>query len=155
MKMVRILLIAVLVGACAGSAFSQSEEASRRLAVANALAGLVGFGTGQYYLGRNGLGFLVGDAVGAGCVVGGLALDIYGWEQSGWFTSSQPSAVPLIAGSVLLVGGSAVYIVTRIWEIVDMVRLNQALRREDGVVGMLPTVEVRPEAVAFGVAITY
>ncbi len=138
----------------ANSLFAKPQETPRQAWPAYAFSILLGFGTGQYYLGENGTGFLIGDVGGIVCMVGGYV----------YMASALISAASLSPGSSLttvgtgyaIVGvGAVVYLVSRVWEVVDIFGTAERLRKGGKVAGLQPVIDVRPDAVAFEVSYSY
>jgi hypothetical protein len=146
-KLVSLVLL-VLIGAEALSA--QEAVAPPKASLARLLGVLVGFGAGQYYLGVDGTGFLVGDAIGAAGAGIGYAIFASSFVGIGRYRTS-----PHDTGLAILGGGTVVLLVSRIWELSDLFGRIERGRREGSVAQVQPVVNVRETSFEVGVSIRY
>ncbi|MGA2766474.1 MAG: hypothetical protein ABSG17_24280 [Spirochaetia bacterium] len=147
-RLSKVVCLTVIVFLAAGAIFAQQTQAPRSSTSAIILTLLLGFGSGQYYLGDNGVGFLLGDAIG---VVGvGVGYAVFASSFVGYYryqTSTFDEGLALVAG------GAIVLLVTRIWEIVDIFGRVEKGRQEGTVVEMEPVIDVRNTSFEAGVSI--
>ncbi len=152
-RSLKILAIVLVVLFCAGTLFAQSEG-KKAAWPAYPLSIILGFGTGQFYLGENGLGFLIADVVAYGAVIGGGIYMVSAAAAA--VLNPDPVAALAEASTAALVGytiigvGSVVWLVSRIWEVVDTFGAVDRLSKAGKVAALEPTLEVRPDGVAFG-----
>lgn len=143
----KILAIVLIVLFCAGVLFAQSGPASKPGWPAYAFSILLGFGTGQFYLGENGVGFLVGDlALYAG--IAGYYVNLLTLPY-GDYSALQTR---IFVGSAILGIGSVITLVSRVWEIIDVIGSVDRLTKEGKVASLTPTLEIRPTGVCFGLS---
>jgi len=144
-----LLLVLVLA---AGGAFAEGAQAKSAFP-AYALSFLLGFGTGQYYLGENGTPFLIGDAVGLGLEVGGLIYEVVSAASVTSDSASYESAVTgvYVGYGIVLVGG-IVYMVSHVWEILDVFSAVDRARQAGTVAAVSPIIDVTTTAYEPGIA---
>jgi hypothetical protein len=153
MQRIRVLAVVMLLALAVGSVFGAAPETPRPAWPAYGLSILLGFGTGQYYLGENGTGFLIADAGGIACMVGGY---VYMLSAVGALALNPSASLDTLYIGYGIVGvGAAVWAVSRIWEIVDIFGTAERLRQEGKVASLQPVLDVRPDAVAFEVSYSY
>ena len=144
----RVVVVILLVFLAGGTAFADTTGAKPAWP-AYALSLLLGFGSGQSYLGTNGIGFLVGDCVGIGTVAaGGLYVAIALWSgEAALLTGSGPSETDFMTsvtvGYGIMIAGLAVWAVSRVWEVIDTFGTAGRLTDEGRLV-VAPAVEVSP-----------
>jgi len=140
LKVVALLLLAFLAG---GSL--SAEEQPKAAAPAYLLSAFVGFGTGQYYCGANGIGFLVVDIVGVGVVV-------YGLGSASGSTFSQG-----LQGAAFIELGGLVLLVSRIGQIINVFGAVERAKREGRLADVVPVinVDIRRTSFELGVALRY
>ena len=151
-RLFKVVCLTVIIFLAAGAIFAQQTQAPRSSTSAIILTLLLGFGSGQYYLGDNGIGFLLGDAIGVVGVGVGYAVfasSFVGYGYSRYQTSTFDEGLALVAG------GAIVLLVTRIWEIVDIFGRVEKGRQEGTVVEMEPVLDVRNTSFEAGVSIHY
>ncbi len=158
-KSFKVLAIVLVVLFCAGTLFAQSDEGKKAAWPAYAFSILLGFGTGQFYLGESGVGFLLGDLAGVAGVIGG---SVYFFSASvAAITNPDPIAAATELGTATLIAytiigvGTVVTLVSRIWEVVDTIGTVDRLTKEGRVAVLMPTLDVRPNAVSFGLSYRY
>ncbi|HVN77549.1 MAG TPA: hypothetical protein VMW38_00995, partial [Terriglobia bacterium] len=134
-RLVKVVLLMLLVFLAAGSVFAQTTPPPKSSTPAYLLAILLGFGSGQYYVGENGTPFLIGDLAGWGMEIAGY-LVILSDASSASYTSTADT------GAYLVLGGAAVLLVSRIWEIVDVFGAVDKARAA-GRVAVVPVIDVK------------
>ena len=150
-----MLLIVLLLVTATGGVFAQAAESPRTAWPAYGLSIFLGFGTGHYYLGESGTMFLIGDAGGIAIMVGGYVY-MYSALMSSVTSGSTSSSVSAITTGYAVVGvGAVIYLVSRVWEIVDIFGTTDRLRRDGKVVGLRPVIDARPDAVSFVLSYQY
>jgi hypothetical protein len=155
-RFLRIVTMALLILLAGGALFAQgSAKASWP---AYPLAIIVGYGTGQYYVGANGTPFLIADVVGDAALYGGL---IYAVVSAASVIGNQSMSGAANATTGVLVGygiagvGSVVLLVSRIWQIVDVFGAVDKARADGKVVEVVPVVDVRRTSFELGVSLKY
>lgn len=149
-RLFKIVTLAFLIFLAAGALFAQDAQ-PKAAGPAYALSILLGFGTGQYYLGTNGTPFLVGDLIGVGAWIGGglFALSARG-------ATDTQAAVPLtVTGFAFVLAGSLVYLVSHVWEIIDVFAAVERAQKAGTVVEMVPVVDVRRTSWELGVSLKF
>ena len=155
-KVITVLLLLFVIG---GNAFA-ADAAPKSAVPAYLLSILLGYGSGHYYLGDNGTGFLIGDLAGtAGVVVGGvLAVSAAATVASATsYSDIEAAAATLTIGYVVVAAGSLITSVSRIWEVVDIFgKVDKA--KADGRVAEItvtPVIEMTPTSFETGISISY
>jgi hypothetical protein len=113
------LILVVLVFLIGNVVYAQSMSPTKPDWPAYALSVLVGFGTGQFYLGSNGTCFLISDTASLVSLGGGLLLFYYvsvNYSQSGYL--GYRVATIGLAGA-----GAIAYLISRSWQFIDTVRI--------------------------------
>jgi TM2 domain-containing membrane protein YozV len=142
-KTAKAILLVLILSLSSSSLFADSQPAPKASWPAYALSVLLGFGTGQFYLGENGIGFLIGDAsgvvlMGAGYfyMVSSLLSSAYSYS-----TSTTTTYSTIMIGYGIIAIGALTYLVSRIWEIVDTFVVADKLGKE-GRFALLPIIEI-------------
>jgi hypothetical protein len=131
-RFLKAALLIMLLSLVTGALFAQDVQASPHVRLARIMGIFVGYGTGQYILGENGTGFLVGDAIGATGIVAGYASFASSFVGARYYIPTHDT------GLAILGGGAVVYLISRIWEIADLFRV-----RTGGTAGRLePSLDV-------------
>ncbi len=149
----KALVLFLLVAVGAGTAFAQASPPPREAWPAYGLSIFVGFGTGHYYLGANGTPFLIGDVAGLGLVGGGyiyMLSSILGAASNPY--SFDPATAYVGYGIVGL--GVLVFVVSRVWEVVDVFGVVERLRGEGKVV-VTPVIRVESNQTSVELAFNY
>jgi hypothetical protein len=155
-RFLKIVTLALLILLAAGSLFAQSS--AKPAWPAYPLAIILGYGTGQYYVGANGTPFLVADIVGDVAVYGGLI-----WAVSSAAsvltnpsaTGAADAATGVFIGYGLVGVGSVVLLVSRIWQIVDVFGAVDKAKSAGKVVEVVPVVDVQRTSFELGVSLKY
>jgi len=143
-----ILLSVLLILVVGGAVFAQGVQ-TRAAWPAYALSIVLGLGTGQWYLGENGLGFLIGDVSGVAIAAGGAAY-LYEMLVVGSSPVGSDSFAETVAiGSTIVGAGALVFLVSRVWGILDIVDALDRDRQAGKVANLEPVIEMRPQGVAF------
>jgi hypothetical protein len=152
-RFLRIVTFALLAFLAAGAAFAQEAQDAQPKAAwpAYAYSLLLGFGSGQYYLGTNGTPFLIGDLIGVGAWIGGGIFALSARST----TDAQAAISSTVTGSVFIIVGSLVYLVSHVWEIIDVFRAVDSAQRAGRVVEIVPVVDVRTTAWELGVSLRF
>jgi hypothetical protein len=157
-KSFKVLAIVLVVLFCAGTLFAQSAE-KKAAWPAYAFTIILGFGSGEYYLGENGTGFLIGDLLGIGTMVGGSIYMVVAPLSAAMNPDPLAAAADAITAFYVGVGiisvGSVVYLVSRVWQAVDTFMTAGRLMQEGKVAAITPVIDVRPQGVAFELSYKY
>jgi hypothetical protein len=156
-RFLKIVSLSLLILLAAGALFAQGTQ-PKQAWPAYAFSILLGFGTGQYYVGANGTPFLIGDLVGVGGVVVGevVILSSVASALSNPTSSSVASGgAGVIVGYGLIVVGGIVYLVSHVWEIIDIFPAVDKARKAGKVVEVVPVVDVRRTSFELGVSLKY
>ncbi len=150
----KVLVVVLLVLFCAGSLFADGGAAKPGWP-AYFFSIFLGFGTGHFYLGEDGTGFLLGDLAGLAGVVGSVAYMLVAtYSLYGDFSLPSVSALQstYLTGFAIMGAGLVVTLVSRIWEIVDVIAAVNRLTEEGRVASLSPTLDVRPGSVSLGLS---
>jgi len=157
---IRIAILVLAIFMATGTVFA-ADNAPRAAWPAYAFSILLGFGSGQYYMGTDGLWFTVGDVAGLGLILGGgiYALTAAGSALGAAANGSYTTAATTAEGGVLvaygiIVVGSIVWGVSRIWEIVDTVLTAPKLMSQ-GKLAVAPVIEAGPEGTTVALSFKY
>ena len=157
-RLFKVVSVMLLVFLAAGSLFAQDAQSGKPAWPAYAFTFLLGFGTGQFYLGQNGTGFLIGDAAGlAGLGVGYavIASSIFSIGTSYTDTSLTSAGTGVIVGYGLVVVGSIVFLISRIWEDIDIFGAVNRARQAGKVAEINPVLEIHNTSFEAGISIRY
>jgi hypothetical protein len=149
-RFLRIVTFALLAFLAAGVVSAQDAQ-PKAAWPAYAYSLLLGFGSGQYYLGANGTPFLVGDLIGVGAWIGGGIFALSARST----TDAQAAISSTVTGSVFIIVGSLVYLVSHVWEIIDVFHAVDSAQRAGRVVEIVPVVDVRRTAWELGVSLRF
>jgi hypothetical protein len=141
-----------------GAAFSASAETpSRPEQPAYFFSLIIGFGTGPFYLGNNGIGFTLADTAGILCTVGGVSYLISIFENpSAYSMDSYSSAIGgFLLGYGATVGGILIFIAARVWEFVDVAMTIYNRHNQGPVAEIVPTFDITPRRTSFGLSLRY
>ncbi len=152
-RLFKVVTLVLLVFFAAGSLFAQEQP--KNAWPAFFLSIFFGFGLGQYYLGQNGTPFLLGDFIGAGVLTGGMYLAARSLLPRAFGDSVDSSEFQ--AGYTLLIAGSVVILVSRIWQIIDVFGTVDRARKPGKVAGVVPVIDVDIQRTSFelGVNLRY
>jgi hypothetical protein len=154
LKIVSLTLLILLAG---GALFAQGTQAKPAWP-AYAFSIVLGFGTGQYWVGANGTPFLIGDIVGlAGIVIGEVVIvsSVASALASPSVSSVESAGTGVVVGYGIVVVGGLVYLVSRVWEFVDVFGAVDKAKKAGKVVEVVPVVEVRRTSFELGVSLKY
>ena len=157
-RLFKVIALALLILLAAGALFAQDAPMSRPAWPAYALTYLLGFGSGNFYLGQNGFGFLIGDAAGIAGLGIGYAVIVSSVLAigTGSTTSSLTSAgTGVITGYGLVVVGSIVYLVSRVWEDIAIFGAVDKARKAGTVAEVEPILEMNNNSLEAGISIRY
>ncbi len=142
--LLRVVTLAVLVF-FAGSSLSAQDQ-PKPAGPALLLSLFVGFGTGQYYCGTDGTKFLVSD-------LAGLTMTAVVLTSPGILLS----AGSLEAAFTFLVFGPVTFLVSRIWQILDVFCAIDEARKAGRVAEVVPAINVGIRRTSFdlGVSLRY
>ena len=135
-RLKRVVSLMLLVFFAAGSLSAQAVQ-PKSSAPAYILTLLLGFGTGQYYVGENGNPFLIGELVGYAAVLGGVLIDAS--ANPGGYTFGYAYDY---TGVYIAAAGVVELLVFRIWEIVDVFGAVDRARAA-GRVALVPVVSIQ------------
>jgi hypothetical protein len=141
-RIVVVLLIGMLFAASLAAA---DQTPQKPMWPAILFSALLGFGSGQYYLGESGVLFTVGEAAGLGLCIGGGVYSYavrYNWNARGGDIAEG-----------IAVGGLVVFVALRIWEFIDVVSYRP--RKAEQTSFLTPAIDVRPEGVSFALRWQY
>jgi hypothetical protein len=142
---VGVILLLLLVAA--GSLFAE-DAGARPVWPAYLFSILLGFGSGQYYLGQDGMPFLVADIAGCAVEIIGLGIEFSGiaslYRFSYYGTDYQNALDQVWTGLAVVVGGGAVLVVSRVFQIVGVARETGRARSGEKVSGAEPWFELVP-----------
>jgi hypothetical protein len=154
-RSLKVLAVVLVVLFCAGAVFAQSGD-KKAAWPAYPLSILLGFGTGQFYQGENGVGFLIADVAGYGGIIGGAVYMMVAVASAAFnplsVTSISDLATATLVGYTIIGVGSVVWLVSRIWEVVDTFGTVDRLSKAGQLAGLTPTIDVRPTGVSFGLS---
>ena len=153
-RLFKVVSIMILIFLATGALFAQSSHLKPAWP-AYVFSAALGFGSGQFYLGQDGAPFLVGDILGLGGVIGGYVVilsAIFPYLYDGG--SSYPSsALPTIeTGTDIVIVGLIVYMISRVWEFVDVFDAVDRAREAGKVAEIVPVVDVRRTSFEVGVS---
>ncbi len=149
----RFAFSAFLVFLAAATAFAQDPGNTKKAWSAYALGLGVGYGTGHYYLGLDGKGFLIADLAGAISMGAGAAFIASDLVPPG--SSFYSGGQGLSAGVGLAGIGMIVYLVSRIWEAADLFKAVDNERRAGRIVDIEPVIQARRTSLEAGFAIRF
>lgn len=133
-RFLKVVAIALLVLLAANSVFAQEQP--KAAWPAYLLSIFLGYGLGHYYCGENGTPFLIVDAVTATCMV------VMG---SGFSSSSSLS---------ILGFGSAIIMVSRIYEMIDIFGAVLRAKKAGRVAEVIPVIDVDIKRASFGFGVS-
>ena len=151
MRQLRNVTIVLLLLVVYEHTFAEPPTSSRPGWPATALSIFLGFGTGQYYLGQNGTGFLIADLLGLAAMVAGAEIGIAYPPPSSHSTapySAETNLAYALAGA-----GAFVYVISRIWEVVDVLDLEDRLQYEGKISMALPRLAIIANGIVLRVPI--
>jgi hypothetical protein len=150
-RLFKVVTLVLLVFLAANSLFAQEQP--KAAGPAYILSIFVGFGLGQYYLGQNGTPFLVGDLIGMGMVLAGMELvltSFFAPSVSAWNDTVNTGCTAFMVGGI-------VFLVSRIWEIIDIFGAVNRARKAGKVAEVVPVIDVDIQRTSFelGVNLRY
>ncbi len=138
----RLPALVLLVFLAAGSVVAQEQP--RSSATAFLLSTFVGFGSGRYYCGANGIGFLVADSISVVMVGYGLL--------SGSSASSFNGA---LQGAAFIELGAVVFLISRIAQIVDIFGVIDEGKKAGRLTDIIPVIDVDVQRAALEMGISF
>ena len=142
-RILTILLLFVFIG---GIGYTQNS-ATKQEWPAYFLSILIGFGTGHFYLGdENGKYFLIGGLTGTGLLIGGLVYLR--------FSDTRPED-RFETMMLLTLGGVSVFLIARVWEIIDIFFAVDRARKKGEIAQFEPYIDVSPTRTGFGISFKF
>ncbi len=142
-RLITVIALILIGFLAAGAVFAQDLQPKAEWP-AYLLSVFIGFGTGHYYLGANGTPFLIGDVLGLGVEVGGLLYELG--------AAVALDTTQTLDGLTLVIVGAGIFLVSRIWEVVDVFSAADEARKAGRVAAVVPVFSVRRTSFESGVA---
>ncbi len=153
------IIVVLLIGMlCVGSLDAADRVSQRPVWPAYFLSIFLGFGSGQYYLGESGTGYLLGEIGGIAGVLAGTGYLLYTVIKN-YDTTLPPSSFmdavysDALLGYGVMLAGFGVFVVVRVLEIVDVVTYES--RRDGDTAFVSPLIDVRPRGVSLSIRMRY
>jgi hypothetical protein len=113
-RIARIVAVSLIMLFAAGIVFSDDQQAQNQSNEALIFGRFIGFGSGQFFLGHNGTGFLIGDSVGIVAMVAGVIIIPPGFPNGRYYIPTATTALAVFGA------GALEYLISRIWEMNDL-----------------------------------
>ena len=150
---IRIAAIVLAIFLAGGTVFA-ADTAPKAAWPAYAFSLLLGFGSGQYYMGTDGLWYTVGDVAGLAAIAGGYLYMAGSLVSAGTSSSYTSVATGVTVGYGIMVVGALLWGVTRVWEVVDTVITAPKLTGQ-GKLAVAPVIEAGPAGTTVALSFKY